>query len=60
MLGLFEKDISSIDTIDIGAGTGIWTRMMYDAGIKNIKAVEPNKDMRKQGQEDNNGKNIKE
>ena len=37
---------------DIGAGTGIWTRMVCSAGLREVNAVEPNKDMLIHGQKD--------
>lgn len=59
ILGLHTIDREKIRAADIGAGTGIWTRMLHDAGVTNIVAVEPNDDMRNQGEADNNGKFIK-
>lgn len=52
LLGLFNKPVAEIDFADIGAGTGIWTRMVVDAGIKSATAVEPNNDMRNNGASD--------
>ncbi|MDS4013421.1 MAG: methyltransferase domain-containing protein [Candidatus Accumulibacter sp.] len=49
LLGLLNKPADAIDFADIGAGTGIWTRMVYAAGVKSIVAVEPNEDMRSNG-----------
>ena len=49
LLALLEEEKSEIDFVDVGAGTGIWTRMVYDAGVKSVKAVEPNDDMRSCG-----------
>jgi len=46
LLGLFDKKTNEIDFVDVGAGTGIWTRMVHDAGVRSITAVEPNADMR--------------
>jgi SAM-dependent methyltransferase len=33
---------------DVGAGTGIWSSMLYEAGLK-VVAVEPNEAMRREG-----------
>lgn len=59
VLGLHSINRENLRAADIGAGTGIWTRMLHDAGVTNIVAVEPNDDMRNQGEADNNGKPIK-
>ena len=40
---------------DIGSGTGIWTRMLCDLGPGELRAVEPNDDMRRQGEADSVG-----
>lgn len=43
-------DAEKIDFADIGAGTGIWTRLIADnPKIKSAIAVEPNDEMRAQG-----------
>lgn len=49
ILGTVEKPASEIDSVDVGAGTGIWARMIDNAGVKSITAIEPNDDMRGQG-----------
>lgn len=49
LIGLVGKPASEIDFVDVGAGTGIWTRMVYDAGVRSTTAVEPNEDMRING-----------
>ncbi len=48
----FEKPKNNLDIIDIGAGTGIWTREMAKINPKTIKGIEPNADMFKHAQED--------
>lgn len=58
LLGLFEHKISNLKVIDVGAGTGIWTRMIYDKGVKSLKAIEPNLDMLTQGKKDSLNKKI--
>ncbi len=45
-LGILAKAPNELIVADIGAGTGIWTRMISQAGVKKIYAVEPNDDMR--------------
>ncbi|MEO3431136.1 class I SAM-dependent methyltransferase [Pelagibius sp. CAU 1746] len=50
ILGLVGKPQSEIDFVDVGAGTGIWTRMVAEAGVRSVVAVEPNEDMRSEGQ----------
>ena len=49
MLGLISKPTSDVDFVDVGAGTGIWSRMVFDVGVKSVTAVEPNDDMRLNG-----------
>ncbi len=49
LLGLLEKPIDEIDFVDVGAGTGIWTRMVQNEGVRSITAIEPNEDMRSKG-----------
>jgi len=49
LLGLLGKPTADVDFADVGAGTGIWTLMVYDAGVGSATAVEPNKDMRNNG-----------
>lgn len=41
-----NKDIDTIKAADVGAGTGIFTKCLIDAGVKNFVAVEPNDNMR--------------
>lgn len=45
LIGLIDKNNNEIDCVDIGAGTGIWTRMLFHAGVKNVIGVEPNEKM---------------
>ena len=52
LIELVEKDRSNIDFLDVGAGTGIWTRMVSKRGLKSTTAVEPNEDMRTRGIQD--------
>lgn len=49
LLGILDKETQEIDFLDVGAGTGIWTRMVFQKGVNSAKAVEPNKDMREYG-----------
>jgi SAM-dependent methyltransferase len=49
ILGAVEKPVSEIDSVDVGAGTGIWSRMVASSGVNSVMAIEPNDDMRKQG-----------
>lgn len=49
LLGLLGRPISEVNFVDVGAGTGIWKRMVYDKGVKSTTAVEPNDDMRANG-----------
>lgn len=56
--GLFNKHFSKLDIVDVGAGTGIWTRMMNEKKPKSLTAVEPNEDMFNAGVKDSKGLNI--
>ena len=48
-LGLLDKTSAEIDFVDVGAGTGIWTRMVHASGVRSVTAIEPNEDMRTNG-----------
>lgn len=58
ILGYLGRDAASVDAADVGAGTGIWTRMLAGQGLHSIVAVEPNDEMRKQGIASSNGGDI--
>jgi ubiquinone/menaquinone biosynthesis C-methylase UbiE len=53
LLGITRKPAATLDCADVGAGTGIWTRMLAGCGVKTIVAVEPNDDMRAHGEAGN-------
>lgn len=59
LLGLVDKTTDVIDFVDVGAGTGIWTRMVHAAGVKSATAVEPNDDMRANGIDDSRRTSIR-
>ncbi|WP_448567964.1 class I SAM-dependent methyltransferase [Thalassotalea ganghwensis] len=52
LLGLINKPVNDMDFVDVGAGTGIWSRMVANTGVKTAVAVEPNDDMRSFGVKD--------
>lgn len=52
LIGMMGRRASDLDIADVGAGTGIWTRMMAGTGPRSIVAIEPNDDMRKWGERD--------
>lgn len=58
LLALLAKPAATIEAADIGAGTGIWTRMLAARGLKRVVAVEPNDDMRRHGVEDSRDTGI--
>jgi len=58
LLGLLQKPTPEVDFVDVGAGTGIWSRLVQDKGVKSAIAVEPNDDMRANGLADNGGTGI--
>lgn len=59
LLGLLGKQVSEVDFVDVGAGTGIWTRMVCDAGVRSVTAIEPNDDMRVNGMRDSQHTSIR-
>lgn len=58
LLGLLCKPTSEVDFVDVGAGTGIWSRMVCEAGVRSVTAVEPNDDMRNNGIVDSQGTSV--
>ncbi|MBF0305370.1 MAG: methyltransferase domain-containing protein [Alphaproteobacteria bacterium] len=58
LLALLGKPPAEIDAVDVGAGTGIWTRMMAARGLRSVVAVEPNDAMRDTGRRDGEGTGI--
>ncbi len=46
LFSLLEKPVNEIEFVDVGAGTGIWSRMVVDEGVKSAISIEPNDDMR--------------
>ena len=59
LLGLLKLPVSQIDFADVGAGTGIWTRMVFGEGVRSVIAIEPNDDMRSNGKADSQGTSIR-
>jgi ubiquinone/menaquinone biosynthesis C-methylase UbiE len=49
VLSLLGKPNAEVDAADLGAGTGIWTRMLAGRGLRKVWGVEPNADMRTTG-----------
>ncbi len=58
ILGYLGRNAATIDAVDVGAGTGIWTRTLAERGLHSIVAVEPNDEMREQGIEASRGMDI--
>ena len=58
LIGLIGKPVREIDFVDIGAGTGIWTRMVASKGVNSVMAIEPNLEMRKYGKLDSRDTTI--
>jgi SAM-dependent methyltransferase len=59
LLGLLTKPVTDIDFVDVGAGTGIWTRMVYRKGVRSVTAIEPNDEMRAAGMSDSANTTIR-
>ena len=49
LLALPGPPVNELNIADVGAGTGIWTRMMAEKSPASLVAVEPNDPMRKKG-----------
>jgi SAM-dependent methyltransferase len=47
VLALVGREAQEVDAADVGAGTGIWTRMLAAQGLGSITAVEPSDEMRR-------------
>lgn len=57
ILGLIDRPANTLDAADVGAGTGIWTRILAER-VRHVTAIEPNDDMRRFGAADSEGRNI--
>jgi len=49
ILALVGRPAEEVDAADVGAGTGIWTRMLAGQNLHSVTAVEPSDEMRRQG-----------
>jgi ubiquinone/menaquinone biosynthesis C-methylase UbiE len=49
VLSLLGRPARDIEAVDVGAGTGIWTRMLAARGLGSITAIEPSDEMRRYG-----------
>jgi SAM-dependent methyltransferase len=58
LLGLFEQPGANLDVVDVGAGTGIWTKMLAHRGPRSLRAVEPNTEMRQLGERYTDGSRV--
>jgi ubiquinone/menaquinone biosynthesis C-methylase UbiE len=52
LIGLLGRPPAELDVVDVGAGTGIWTRMLAAMGFRSVTAVDPNEEMRAVGMRD--------
>ncbi|MEU5258931.1 class I SAM-dependent methyltransferase [Amycolatopsis sp. NPDC021455] len=59
LLGLTGRPPDTLDVVDVGAGTGIWTRILAEASPRSLVAVEPNPSMRERGIEDSRGAAVR-
>ena len=59
LIALLKNSVHECDFADIGAGTGIWTRLVESYNPKSIIAIEPNEDMRSIGIRDSSNTKIK-
>ncbi|MFI9229912.1 class I SAM-dependent methyltransferase [Streptomyces rimosus] len=58
LLGLLGKPAEVCDAVDVGAGTGIWSRLLAQQNFRSVTAVEPNQAMRTVGIQDSAGLDI--
>ena len=58
ILSYVGRAAAGIHAADIGAGTGVWTRMLAARGLHSVIAVEPNDEMRGQGIATSRGMDI--
>jgi SAM-dependent methyltransferase len=49
VLALVGRPAREVDAADVGAGTGIWTRMLAAQNLHSVTAVEPSDEMRRNG-----------
>jgi SAM-dependent methyltransferase len=49
LLALLDRPACEVDAADVGAGTGIWTRMLAAQNLHSVTAVEPSDEMRRGG-----------
>src|SRR5580704_6735611 len=49
VLSLLGRPAREVEAVDVGAGTGIWTRMLAAQGLASITAIEPSDEMRRYG-----------
>jgi ubiquinone/menaquinone biosynthesis C-methylase UbiE len=55
---LVDKGIDKIVCADVGAGTGIFSRMLWQLNVGKVYAIEPNDDMREAGKRDSSATSI--
>lgn len=49
IIGLLNRPFGELNVVDVGAGTGIWTRMVAEQIPRSLIAIEPNDEMRDRG-----------
>jgi len=49
VLSLIGRPARDMEAVDVGAGTGIWTRMLAAQDLGSITAIEPSDEMRRYG-----------
>lgn len=49
VLSLVGRPAGEVDAVDVGAGTGIWSRMLAGQNLHSLTAVEPSDEMRRHG-----------
>ena len=49
IIDLLNAPFGELNVVDVGAGTGIWTRMIAEQIPRSLLAIEPNDEMRERG-----------
>jgi ubiquinone/menaquinone biosynthesis C-methylase UbiE len=57
ILSMTHKPLTDVKFADVGAGTGLWTRMIAEKGCQTL-AIEPNDNMRTNGEKQNGSLDI--
>jgi len=57
LLALCAREPAALEVADVGAGTGIWSRLMAER-VAHVTAIEPNEEMRRCGIRDSKADRV--